>query len=286
MWLILSLLTALFTSFSDVFRKKAVLETDVYVVSWAWHFFACLALFPFLVIEEKPPLDSYFFVALFITPLIVVITSLLYIRAVKASDLSLTMPILAFSPLFLLLTSPLILGEFPSPAGLGGIFLIVAGSYILNFKKHSEGYLEPFKALLKERGPRLMLLVALIYSVGANIDKIGVTHSSTFLWLVSVEAISSLFLFILMVKKVQGPFNQIKNSFFVLVGIGIFEAVAMVFQMAAIKVAIVPYVISIKRTSVIFTTLFGFILFKEKGVQERLVGVLLMIVGVMLIGFS
>jgi len=48
----------------------------------------------------------------------------------------------------------------------------------------------------------------------------------------------------------------------------------------------VPYVIAIKRTSVIMTSLVGFFLLKEKGIKERLVGISLMVVGVFLIAFT
>ncbi|NQE06765.1 hypothetical protein C5S32_12915 [ANME-1 cluster archaeon GoMg1] len=75
------------------------------------------------------------------------------------------------------------------------IFLIVTGSYLLNInhskKYRSHGYknryLAPFKALLKEKGPRLMLVVAFIWSLTANIDKIGLQNSSPLFWVIAVD---------------------------------------------------------------------------------------------------
>ena len=96
-----------------------------------------------------------------------------YMKAIKASDLSITVPMLTFSPLFLLITSPLTLGEFPNLFGLFGILFIVAGSYMLNIKQRKEGWLVPFKALLSQNGPKFMLIVAFLWSISANFDKIG-----------------------------------------------------------------------------------------------------------------
>ena len=47
----------------------------------------------------------------------------------------------------------------------------------------------------------------------------------------------------------------------------------------------IPYLIAVKRTSVIMTSLFGFFLFKEKGVKERLAGTILMVLGVFILAF-
>ena len=56
--------------------------------------------------------------------------------------------------------------------------------------------------------------------------------------------------------------------------------------MMAINLTLVAYVIAIKRTSAIMSSLFGFWLFKEKGIKERLLGVVLMVLGVILITLS
>ena len=52
---------------------------------------------------------------------------------------------------------------------------------------------------------------------------------------------------------------------------------------AAFKLAIVPYVISLKRSSIVFSVLIGFIMFKEKFAMERIFGTALMLLGVILI---
>jgi len=65
--------------------------------------------------------------------------------------------------------------------------------------------------------------------------------------------------------------------------VGFFTAATLIFQMLAIQLTLVAYVISIKRTSALMVVVFGAIFFREKGLKHRLAGVLLMLAGVVLI---
>src|SRR5574341_93981 len=177
-WFIYAVLTALFDSLKDVSSKNCLKNTDEYIISWAFRFFALLFLIPLLPFIEIPPLDGQFWTLLFIAGSLDTVTTVLYMKAIRYSDLSITAPMITFTPLFLLITSPLIVGEFPNFIGLTGVCLIVAGSYLLNIKERNNGYLAPFRKLLKEKGPKLMLIVALIWSITSNFDKIGVQKSS------------------------------------------------------------------------------------------------------------
>ena len=60
----------------------------------------------------------------------------------------------------------------------------------------------------------------------------------------------------------------------------------MFFHNLAVALTIVPYMISIKRTSSIFSVGFGYFLFKEKDIRERIFGTFIMLVGAGLIILS
>jgi len=53
--------------------------------------------------------------------------------------------------------------------------------------------------------------------------------------------------------------------------------------MLALNLAIVPYVIAIKRTSTVMSVLWGTLVLREPGLRERLLGTLVMVLGVVLI---
>lgn len=285
-WFIFAILTALFDSMKDVFSKNSLKNIDEYIVSWSFRFFALLFVIPFLAFTEIPSLNIKFWTVLFIAGSLGTVTTLLYMKAIRYSDLSVTTPMITFTPLFLLITSPLIIGEFPNFTGLAGVCLIVAGSYLLNIKERNNGYLAPFRKLLKERGPKLMLIVAFIWSITSNFDKIGVQKSSPVFWVIAEEIFLTVVLTPIMLHKSQKNLNQIRTGLKALIPIGFFSALTLVFQMNAIKLAPVAYVISVKRTSTVMSVLFGWFIFKEKGIQERLIGVAVMVIGVLFIAFS
>ena len=159
----------------------------------------------------------------------------------------------------------------------------MAGSYILNFKESSKGYLPPFKALVREKGPRLMLLVAFIWSITANFDKIGIQNSSVFFWPVAVNTFIAIGFIPVVLLRSKGKTRQVTSNLKTLVPIGLFHGLMIVFQMVAVSMTLVAYVISIKRTSAVISVVLGSMIFKEAGLRERLTGSVIMIAGVVLI---
>ena len=256
---------------------------DAVVVAWGMKFFALPFLLPLLVFVDVPPLKPEFWTALVVGGSLNVITAILYMKALQSSDLSLTLPMLTFTPLFLLLTSPVIVGEFPSYLGILGIIFIVIGSYLLNFKEKSGGYLAPFRAIIRQKGPRLMLIVAFIWSITSNFDKVGVQSSSPFFWTITVSA----YIMVGMIPLVYGKLRKIgvrklqASKFLMLMGL--FFSLSMICQMTAVKLTLVAYVIAIKRTSALMGVLWGHFLFKEKNLGERLIGAIVMLLGVIII---
>ncbi len=283
LWFIFAFLTALFEATKDVLSKKSLKDIDEYVIAWSLPCFALPFLLPLLLFTEIPPLGERFWLALVTGGTLYAFTLVLYMKALKSSDLSITVPMLTFTPLFLLITSPLMVGEFPGIFGLIGIFLIVTGSYLLNINKKSQGYLAPFKALLKEKGPRLMLIVAFIWSITANIDKIGLQNSSPLFWVIAVDTYVALLMLPLCTFRRNRKTAQIRANWRALLKLGLFGGLTAVCQMTAISLTLVAYVISIKRTSAIGGVLFGYLIFKEKGIRARLVGAIVMVLGVLFI---
>ncbi len=286
-WLIFGILTAFFEAIKDVFSKQNLKKNDEYVVAWSLAFFSAIFLTPFLffikIPQLNPQLNPQFWISLSIGGSINAVTAILYIKAIKLSDLSLTVPLVALTPLFMLFTSPLIVGEYPNFFDYIGIFLIVIGSYLLNIKEKSKGYLAPFKALLHEPGPKLMLIVAFLWSITSNFDKIGVQNSSPIFWLFSLFTTMSILLLPVLLNKTPNPSRKIIKHLPLLVTMGFFNALGVIFQMQALTMTLVVQVIAVKRTSVLMGVLFGHFIFKEKDIQQRLLGAAIMIVGVFFI---
>ena len=286
MWLLFSLLNAFFESVANALSKRGAIKIDVLSAAWAQRFFSLFIILPLALITRSfQSVNQTFWIAIIATSLLNTLTTILFIRTIKSSPLSLTLPIVTLTPVFLLITSPLMLGEFPKPIGLVGILSTVIGAYILNLSKRTHGLFEPFLSIWKEPGPRLMLLIAFIWSITSNILKIGVKNSNPIL-AAFVEECITLYLLTIIVLFKKISLKRVAQNGFVLAPIGIASGLAIIFQVIAFSMAIVPNVMTIKRTSTLFGTLWGKIFFKEKNIKERLAGAAVMLSGVVLIAIS
>ncbi len=286
MWILFSFLTAVCEAVKDGLCKGSLKSFDVFTISWVWKVFSLPFIFPLIFFTPLPDhLPLEFWMALVVGGGLNILATLLYIRAISISDLSITLPLLSFTPVFLLLTSPLMVGDIPTLPGYCGVLLIFAGSYLLGIKDRSTIF-SPLTAIVKDPGARLMLVVALIWSVAANMDKIGVLATSPFFWAVCVQSFISLGLTVVLICNRSAIKGNIQGNLKILLLIGFFTGAGFVFQMSAIKMGLVPYVIAIKRTSIIMGVLIGGLYFMEKDLKTRLSAAAVMLAGVFLIALS
>ncbi|MEW5766258.1 MAG: DMT family transporter [bacterium] len=283
LWFIYALLCAFSLATADAFSKKTLEASGAYLIAWVRWAYA----FPFLLLTlpfiSIPQLDSTFFgVTLILLPLEIT-TAVLYVKAIKDSPLSLTIPFLATTPVFTILTSFLILEELPDRSGTSGIILIGMGAYLLNVHTGKAGILAPIKAIKRERGSVLMLIVAFIFSITSNLGKVAIQHSSPAFFALCYDALLSVVIFPLVLLREKPGFSGfiLKGRAFLV--IGFFYALMIIFHNLAITLVEVPYMISVKRTSLIFSVLYGAVLFKEAYIKERIIGSMVMVAGVILI---
>ncbi len=102
------------------------------------------------------------------------------IAGLSSATLSSTIPLIAFSPLLISITSFFILGELITFPGGAGIVAVVIGSYLLRIQNVRAGLLEPIRVLARERGARMMVLAALCFSVAAPFTKLAIRASSIY----------------------------------------------------------------------------------------------------------
>lgn len=282
-WIVFAFSAAFFQSTTDALSKHGLKHLDENIIAWALKFFAVLFLIPLFFWFKVPVLGKNYFLALMIGGSLNVVALILYVKAIKISDLSLSIPMIAFTPLFLLLTSPVLVGEFPKLTGIIGVFLIITGSFILNFNDKQKHYLAPLKAIFIKPGPRLMLIVAFIWSITSNFDKIGIRNSSPLFWGFSTYSFMSVAMIPFILYYSKNPIKQIKQKIRFLFIIGLSSAINIFLYMLAIKLTLVVNVVSIVRTSALISVLFGIIIFKEKGFKEKVIGTLIMLAGVFFI---
>lgn len=284
----LAFATACSEALKDIFSKGNLVFVDEYTSAFSMHLVISVLLAPVIFFYTGvEPMTLRFLMALFAGTVLQLAVLLLYLKAIKISPLSRVVPLVALTPLFMLLTSPIILGQFPGLLGLGGIVLIVAGTYVLNLGDNRKNFWAPFAWLITDKGSRYMLLVAFLWSITANIDKVGVEETSPMFWAFTKDLVILFYLIPIVLIKSKTPLKQLKSRGLPLFYVGVFRAVSVLTQMFAIQFILVAYVIAIKRSSTLLIMLHGFfVLGERKDIALRLTGLVTVLCGLVLIALS
>jgi drug/metabolite transporter (DMT)-like permease len=205
----------------------------------------------------------------------------LFFRALQVSALAHTMPFTAFTPVFLIPVAYVLLDELPSITGLAGILLIIAGAYGIHMS--SGRLLDPFRLLFRNRGTRWILIAALIWSVSATVDKVGVLASSQLFYAFILNLCLSLVYLPYLVRYQSRSTLAAWDNWKRLFLFGLVMGLLMFVQFTALKYLLVSYVIAFKRTGVIVSVVFGAAILGERNVRWNLVCTALMIAGVFLL---
>lgn len=283
MWIFYALLSAFSLATVDALSKKILRHNNEWTVVWIRLLFAS----PFLIIPfffiTFPPLDRTFWTVILVLIPIELTAIVLYVKAINISPLSLTLPFLSLTPAFLILTGWLILGERVDLIGASAIGLIVLGAYLLHIHTFHEGWLAPVRAIYKEKGSRFMIMVAILYSITSALGKVAILHSSPIAFGIIYGPILTV-AFMPVARSLSQLHLSIPLAHWVIfIAIGFFEAVKVFSHVLALSQAQVAYMIAVKRTSLLFGLAYGYFLFHETHLHQRLAGSLLMLAGLALV---
>ncbi len=283
MWFLFAGLNPFSEAFRNLSSKKASINgVDSLMISWVNNIIPILIFLPVLFFIELK-FNLQFFLALSITGSINVAASILYMKAISKGDISVVVPMLSFTPLFLLITSPFLVGEFPKLWGIIGMSLIVVGSYLLNVNIKSKNLFAPLKSLLQNKGTRYMLIVAVLWAISANFDKLSIQYSSVYQHILFVNIFVFLGITIVVSSMKRLNLSEIKKDKKNLLIMSLFTTTTYIFQMTALSLTLVAYVISLKRVSGLISVFLGHFILGEPNLRERLLGAFLMFLGVVFI---
>ncbi len=286
-WFPIALSTAIFTAASDAFTKAYLRPLGTIKMAMARVIAPVFFLLPILLFLNWPYLPLGFWKCLTVLLPLETTALVLYMEAIRTSDLSVSIPFLAFTPAFIILTGWLILGEHLTFWGIIGIMFIVIGSYFLHLNSIAKGLFSPIKAIFKNRGSFLMLAVAFIYSITSVLGKLAIAYSNPIFFACFYFVIHGLFSMatIAVFFKVT-PLDALREAPKGVILTGISQTLMVLTHMWAISLAPVAYMIAVKRLSVLFGVAIGCLIFKEKEMRPRFLGASFMVLGVFLIALS
>jgi uncharacterized membrane protein len=289
-WLPLTLLCAFSLASADALIKGALRDYSAWELAFVRLSLTGLLVSPLLLNQRFPPLPLEFWLWVGCIVPLEILAMLLYNRAIRDHPLSQTLPYLAFSPVFVILTGYLLLGETLSVQGLTGICLVVAGAWLLNFRQASlrdwRSWLLPLLHIFRHPGSLMMLGVALLYSLTAVGGKGAMQYmppeqfGPVYFILVGLALLP-----ILLLIRPKALVSVWRRPVPVL-GVALLMGLMLITHFIALNQVEVAYMIAVKRTSLLFGILYGAYLFKEPGLAGHLFAGTVMIAGVALIALS
>lgn len=288
-WFSLALICAFCIASADAMVKKYLPDYSPWELLLVRFTVPGILLLPIALQFPRPPVPAEFVGLMGVLTLLEIGAMLLYMQAITSSPLHLTLPYLSFTPVFNIATGYFLLGETVSWKGAGGILLVFVGAYLLNLPFRSlqpMQLLAPFRAFWSCRGSRLMLLAAAIYSITSVLSKRAMIYTDPFrfgpfYFVVIGATVLLLYLFI----QPQGLKKLGKRPIPVL-AVGALMAVMVVTHFMAIAKVEVAYMLSVKRSSLLFGIIFGALLFGEARLLKNLFAGAVMVSGVALLLFS
>jgi drug/metabolite transporter (DMT)-like permease len=292
--LLMATATSVSNVFVDVARKKILDSQDVistnFLCKVAATFFYTFAII-YLLSNNTPLIkfnfgqDSktiYFLLYLFMNTALEATALLLYLKALQVSPLSMCTPFLAFTPIFLIPTGAIMIGELPTYPKLLGVVMIVIGSLAMHRKLFALGWAEPIKALIRERGSRYMMIVACIFSLTNPLDKQLVTMSHAFT-LAALKGIIYVLFFgsLIMIKRLDWRRVWTSAPKWIVIT-GALEAIVLLLQFTSHNYIDVVITISLKRAGIVLAVLMGWLIFKERDIQDKLIASCVMVTGALM----
>lgn len=286
MWLVLSLINAVTSAGQNAYYKKISLHVSPLLLLWLILGITSVLFSP-LFFFGIPHLGNSFLIAIVIRLIIDTLANYLYIKGISISPLSLTIPMLSLTPIFLLIFSFFINHLFPSLLGLLGVFITVGGIYYLNFDHDTRHILSPFKAIYKEKGVLYVTITAILWGIVTSLMKLGIDNSSASFYTAFFQIIWFICLTpIVFATNRKGLSALLKSKSLKKAGVaGIFDAIQLYAQNVAYTLALPVYVNTVGNLSILFSSLFGWLFFKEK-ISKHVVPTIIIVIGIIFITFA
>ncbi len=285
-WFSIALVCAFLTACCDAISKRIMQENDEWITGAVILGLSFLILLPIFLSLELRAFTIDLAVVFAIALPLEILAYYLFLSSIRMAALSLTVPLLAFTPVLTIISSSAILGEQITWIGVFGISLVTVGAYVLNGDLANRGVFAPIKAIFSHPGSRRMFLVAVIWSVTSTLGKKGVIlYDAIPFGVLLVFGDLVIFAAVAFLRVRMGwaecCLRRRMPGLFLLAGIAM--AGAEISHFVAVSMAPVAYMISVKRLSLVFGVLTGWLLFGEKNITYRLVGASTMVCGVFFI---
>lgn len=280
----LILISAVMHAFWNLLVKQSRHKT---VFIW-WMFVASGGLFTFALPFLPEPFywpDNRVLLLVTIGAGCFVLYHLLNGRAYRGEDLSIAYPLSQTSMVYVPIWGSLLLGERLSLVGLGGIAMVIAGTYSVQMQRFSMAeLLRPFRRL-SSPAVRAALAAGFIYSIGSIAEKSGVRNYSplyfTYFLVLIMFGLMSINLLRLKYRPHIGA--ELREHWPLIVASGPVMMGSFLTFRYGLNMAPVSYAVPVRQVSILVGVLIGILFLGEACGRVRLLAATLILSGALLI---
>ncbi len=269
--------------FQKVLTRKAA--APLFIIC-ATHGLLSLACVPFVLLFP-PPASADFWLNISACAALAVAGNVLLVRAVKLSDLSVLGPINAYKPVVSLVPGLILLHESPGLLGLGGIALVVAGSYGLVDRSKKDGGRNGLTRLLRDRGVQYRVAALVLTATEAVFLKRALLASSWVtafaVWSVLGFVVSLAAAGILLGGGLRHELGVLRGSKRVYLSLFVTTGLMQLCTLATLEWLHVGSALALFQTSAVLSVVLGYRVFRERHFRKRLIGSAVMVAGAVLV---
>ena len=280
-WYILIIISAILISFSEIIKKKILRYEHSTEFSTTYSLVITLLMVPFISYLDLN-LPSFIITLLFVKSILLLVSSLLFMKAMKHNELSQIIPLKNLSPIFLMILAFFLLNEHITTTKTLGAIIIMVSGYLLEketLKKEN---------VFKNKYFIYVLLSMIFVSFAAVIDKFIIKFTNIYTAIFIPFLLMSIYLLIIQFTVYNG-FKDIIHSlkfgkYWILISaITILLSDYTYFSSVAIQGTLISLIIPLRRVSTLFSTILGGALYHEKFFVDRVAVCIFMLMGVYLL---
>lgn len=287
-WFIIAFTSAFLSALAAIFQKKVLFKEGALEFSFLLSIFNLIFALPFLFLADYSTLTIQSFLILYGKTILGSLAFWCVMLSLKNLEISKALPLLVITPAFVAIFAFVFLSESLNFFQIGGIGLILIGTYILETKNNKE-LLEPFLVFARSKKYHYIIFALLFFTVTAIIDKLLLKkYQLPPFTMLGFQQIFFLFNFILIYLFVKGkPLELLKETnkeiYFWIIIIAIITIGYRWTQIEAFKLAPIALVLAVKRISVFFATVVGGKIFNEMNLVRKAIATIIMLIGIFLI---
>jgi drug/metabolite transporter (DMT)-like permease len=278
-----ALLSAFFSASKDLLSKRLASRIDGTASTFASFFFALPFYVLVLSILYLLGLETFdyslaFLVLVLLRSITDTFAEWLKMYAFAHGDISIVATFFSLSPLFLLVTSPLITGDPLSLPGVLAVVLVVGGSLLIVYRPSRASWAGQGKGILFATG------AALFFSLNSCFDRLAVQRGTPVFAGFTMTLLSALFLspFVVLRRDRLQALRIYRRG---LLARGGLEIAFMVSKLYALQFLQAPDVVAVQRLALVLSIIGGRLFFKEPDFRRRLAAGVLILLGVFVVAW-